>query len=255
MCVCSRSLKEIGEDMKKMEDLITLTEDIIRRERQRDREFYLRERHRKLSESTTAQCQIFKVQKKQLKSPKQELEKSSNIVSISPQSIKKTKCPMTFRQKLAKRFERKNSKSSPKNLFKSSENQSSIKMKKLQTLKINTIYEPNRKSTRFSPRRFKSRLYFRNGKIGCIDAENVNATQSNIEKTHAIIKYITNDVDFVGSTAKRSSLTSTMSDILSEESSESFDELPNSNSYFNFECSLTESDDHGVAEDDFCVNR
>lgn len=36
--ILRRSLKEIGEDMKKMEDLITLTEDIIRSDRDRDRE-------------------------------------------------------------------------------------------------------------------------------------------------------------------------------------------------------------------------
>lgn len=47
--ILRRSLKEITDDIKKMEDFITVTEDIIRKERARDIEFYLRENKRKLN--------------------------------------------------------------------------------------------------------------------------------------------------------------------------------------------------------------
>lgn len=45
--ILRRSLKVISADIKKMEDFITITEDIIRREHERDRDFYSRERKRK----------------------------------------------------------------------------------------------------------------------------------------------------------------------------------------------------------------
>lgn len=45
--ILRRSLKDISADIKKMEDFITITEDIIRREHERDRDFYSRERKRK----------------------------------------------------------------------------------------------------------------------------------------------------------------------------------------------------------------
>lgn len=41
------SLEEISKDIKEIEDFITVTEDILKRERERDKEFYARERQRK----------------------------------------------------------------------------------------------------------------------------------------------------------------------------------------------------------------
>lgn len=249
--ILRQSLKEIGEDMKKMEDLITLTEDIIRRERERDREFYLRERRRKLSENPSIPRHLFQVQKIEPK----ELHRNEHIdaplpKNDSPQHEKENKSPLTLRKKITKRFKRKSVKADK---GKSATTQEDAPVKS-PTLKISTATKPTRKLIRFSPRKYRSRLYFRNGKIGCIDAENMSANQTNIEKTHAIVNYITNDLCYTGSTTKRPSITSNISDILSEQSSESLDDLPNSNSYFNFDYSVTESDDRGIADDDYYVN-
>lgn len=261
--ILRRSLKEIGEDMKKMEDLITLTEDIIRRERERDREFYLRERRRKLSENPSIPRHLFQVQKIEpletrhaQQMPTIEVPK---IKTLPSDPVKEKQSPLTLRKKITKRFKRKSIKSDKnKNANNQDESVTSGKNWELKspTLKINTVGKTSRKLIRFSPRRYRSRLTFRNGKIGCIDAENVNSNQSNVEKTHAIVNYITSDLDYTNTAAnvKRSSLTSNISDILSEQSSESLDDLPNSNSYFNFDYSATESDDRGIADDDYYMN-
>lgn len=254
--ILRRSLKEIGEDMKKMEDLITLTEDIIRRERERDREFYLRERRRKLSENPSIPRHLFQVQKieareTQAPASQQQVVQMAPIKSSSPQK----ESPLTLRKKITKRFKRKSIKLDKQKASNNQADTTTNQVLKSPTLKINSVNKPSRRLIRFSPRRYRSRLYFRNGKIGCIDAENVSANQTNIEKTHAIVNYITSDLDnYTCSSAKRSSLTSNISDILSEVSTESLDDLPNSNSYFNFDYSATESDDRGIADDDFFVN-
>lgn len=286
--ILRRSLKEIGEDMKKMEDLITLTEDIIRRERERDREFYLRERRRKLSQNPSIPRHLFQVQKiepfdAQRNAQQIALNKLQSLEvppahSLSPENVVKCEpiksSPLTLRKKITQRFKRKSFKWEKSN--KNSSNtgdmeltsapasatlhrQQSTTTVKSPTLKINNVKSTGRKLIRFSPRRYRSRLTFRNGKIGCIDAENVAAHQTCVEKTHAIVSYITSDLDDYHNTAnkmtlKRPSLTSNISGILSEESSESLDDLPNSNSYFNFDYSATESDDRGIADDDFYMN-
>lgn len=264
--ILRRSLKEIGEDMKKMEDLITLTEDIIRRERERDREFYLRERRRKLSENPSIPRHLFQVQKiEPLETRHAQHMPTIDVPKIkTPPSdhrpVNEKQSPLTLRKKITKRFKRKSMKSADKmkNANNQEESVTSAKNAEIKspTLKINTFGKSSRKLIRFSPRRYRSRLTFRNGKIGCIDAENVNSNQSNVEKTHAIVSYITSDLDYtnVAVNAKRSSLTSNISDILSEQSSESLDDLPNSNSYFNFDYSATESDDRGIADEDFYMN-
>lgn len=259
--ILRRSLKEIGEDMKKMEDLITLTEDIIRRERERDRELYLREHRRKLSENPSIPRHLFQVQKIDAKEPQAAAAAAASsppqVVEVAPtkSSSPQKESPLTLRKKITKRFKRKSIKSDKQKASNNQEDTTSSQALKSPTLKINTVNKPSRRLIRFSPRRYRSRLYFRNGKIGCIDAENVSANQTNIEKTHAIVNYITSDLDnYTCSSAKRSSLSSNISDILSEESTESLDDLPNSNSYFNFDCSATESDDRGIADDDFFVN-
>uniref|UniRef100_A0A1I8PNQ9 Cyclic nucleotide-binding domain-containing protein n=1 Tax=Stomoxys calcitrans TaxID=35570 RepID=A0A1I8PNQ9_STOCA len=53
------------------------------------------------------------------------------------------------------------------------------------TYKINSFR--NRKKKCNSPRLFNSRLYFRNGKIGCLEAENATC---NVQSTHALVKHI-----------------------------------------------------------------
>lgn len=252
--ILRRSLKGIGEDMKKMEDLITLTEDIIRRERERDREFYLRERRRKLSANPSIPRHLFQIQKIEPREsqPVQNAEVPLNKTPSS-EHMKEVKSPLSLRKKLTKRFRRKSMKKSDNPQSENNQEDPANRVTS-PTLKIHST-KPNRKiSIRFSPRRYRSRLYFRNGKIGCIDAENVSANQTNIEKTHAIVNYITSELDSNNANAKRSSLTSNISDILSEQSSESLNDLPNSNSYFNFDYSPTESDDRGIADDDFYMN-
>lgn len=262
--ILRRSLKEIGEDMKKMEDLITLTEDIIRRERERDREFYLRERRRKMSENATIPKQLFQVQHLQSTQKQQQFNEQIDEEIDTEQATTtapspKRNSPLTLRQKITKHFRRNSTKCEQPKSTKAE--QSTNQKRSSPTYKIiNSATKSKTKSNlrkkliRFSPRKCRSRLYFRNGKIGCIDAENVTQNQTNIEKTHAIIKYITSDLERIDVSMKRSSLTSNISDILSEESTPSFDDIPNSNSYFNFDCSPGESDDRGVTDEDFFVN-
>lgn len=203
--------------------------------------------------------------------------------SLSPESVTKNEqvkisSPLTLRKKITQRFKRKSFKweKNNKNSSNAGEAESSSAPAsatfyqhhqqspanttiKSPTFKINSVRSTGRKLIRFSPRRYRSRLTFRNGKIGCIDAENVNANQTCVEKTHAIVSYITSDLDHYNNathkmTMKRASLTSNISGILSEESSESLDDLPNSSSCFNFDYSATESDDRGIADDDFYMN-
>lgn len=256
--ILRRSLKEIGEDMKKMEDLITLTEDIIRRERERDREFYLRERRRKLSANPSIPRHLFQVQKIEPREPQPSNFQCLEIPSYKVESVpKEPKSPLTFRKKITKRFKRKSIKSDKRRNSSVQDDPHQNPVLKSPTLKINTIgLKTSRKLIRFSPRKYRSKLYFRNGRIGCIDPENMSANQTNIEKTHAIVNYITSDVNYADTDAmaKRASITSNISDILSEKSSVSLEDLPNSNSYFNFDCSATESDDRGIADDDFFMN-
>lgn len=260
--ILRRSLKEIGEDMKKMEDLITLTEDIIRRERERDREFYLRERRRKLIQNPSIPRHLFQIQK--IESQPTRIAQNSEVPAAKPQSPEPVKENQSLRKRITKRFKRKSFKSEKRNSStnsdelqapKISQPQKSNQMLKSPTLKVNSVGKSSRKLIRFSPSRYRSRLYFRNGKIGCIDAENMSASQTNVEKTHAIVNYITSDLDYdTCVTVKRPSITSNISDILSEESSASLDDLPNSNSYFNFDYSPTESDDRGIADDNYYMN-
>ncbi|EDW00864.1 cGMP-gated cation channel alpha-1 [Drosophila grimshawi] len=55
--------------------------------------------------------------------------------------------------------------------------------------KINAYKAPQRRQRPHSPRFFHSRLYFRNGRIGCVDAER-SGQIGNIESTHALVKHI-----------------------------------------------------------------
>lgn len=227
--ILRKSLKEITEDIKKMEDFITLTEDIIRRERERDRELYLREkRRRKLAEMVPEPL------------PVQQQGSSQVTASTSDQPNEiSNKRPMSIRKKIVSRFSNKIGSSNSGNARK----RSTFRLKSAKS---------KRKILNFNPSKCPSRLTFRNGKVGCIDADESAAatdSRSNIEKTHAIVKSITDSVDqFVEPIVceKRASITSNFDDLLSDESSIS---LQNSNSFFNFECSPVESDDPIPTED------
>lgn len=130
------SLEEISKDIQEIEDFITVTEDILKREKERDKEFYARERQRRFDE----------------------IQKYRD--GTCDKSNKENKSP------LAMAMQRKYSLKSP-------------------IYKINTA--KYRKSKSGSPKAKRSRLYFKNGRIGCIDAEDFSA---NIQSTHQIVKEI-----------------------------------------------------------------
>lgn len=252
--ILRKSLKGINEDIKKMEDFITLTEEIIRRERERDRELYLREkRRRRMSEMcpeplpvqaqsqppTQPQPEAQPQQQEQLEQPE---PTQASGKEIKEDVEKPSKRSLSFRKQIISRFS--GHKSAP-NEAESSKKRSTFKLKSAKS---------KRKVLNFNPRKCPSRLYFRNGKVGCVDADESAAvdSRSNIEKTHAIVKSITDSIDQFEPTVceKRASITSNFSDLLSDDSSIS---LQNSNSFFNFECSPVESDDPLPSEDYLCV--
>lgn len=242
--ILRKSLKEINEDIKKMEDFITLTEDIIRRERERDRELYLREqRRRKLAEMRPEQLPVQQPQQEQKQPLPEEESAPQETPNKDEENEKPRKRSLSIRKQIVSRFSGKIASSDSTNAA-----------KKRSTFKLKST-KSKRKILNFNPRKCPSRLYFRNGKVGCIDADESAAADSrtNIEKTHAIVKSITDSVDqFVEPIVceKRASITSNFSDLLSDDSSIS---LQNSNSFFNFECSPVESDDPIPNEDYLCV--
>jgi hypothetical protein len=122
-----KSLEEISNNIKELEDFISVTEDIMKQDRERDMELYTRERQRR---------------------------KNNN--SMSPPSYKRT--PPVRRA------------------------QASVKSP---VFKIRIAQERIRKTN--SPKSKRSRLYFKNGKIGCAEAERC---VSNITSTHRIVKEI-----------------------------------------------------------------
>ncbi|CAD7088316.1 unnamed protein product [Hermetia illucens] len=138
-----RSLEEISREIKDIEDFITVTENIIRSERERDRELYARERRRKADEK------------------RGKISDEDRIIINN----KENKAPTAIKQSPV--LSRKNSQKSP-------------------SFKINSYKV--KKAKPGSPKFLKSKLYFRNGKIGCADAE--QSSTSNIESTHALIKHI-----------------------------------------------------------------
>lgn len=130
------SLEEISKDIKEIEDFITVTEDIIKREKERDKELYARERQRRCEEI-----------QKYRETPCDRNNKENKSPSAS--------------------MHRKYSLKSP-------------------IYKINTA--KFRKTKSGSPNKIKrSRLYFKNGRIGCMDSDDFSA---NIQSTHQIVKDI-----------------------------------------------------------------
>lgn len=129
------SLEEISKDIQEIEDFITVTEDIIKREKERDKEFYARERQRRF----------------------EEIQKYRD--GTCDRSNKENKSPLAM--------QRKYSLKSP-------------------IYKINSA--KHRKSKSGSPNKVKrSRLYFKNGRIGCMDSDDFTA---NIQCTHQLVKDI-----------------------------------------------------------------
>lgn len=129
------SLEEISKDIQEIEDFITVTEDILKREKERDKEFYARERQRRF----------------------EEIQKYRD--GPCDRSNKENKSPSAM--------QRKYSLKSP-------------------IYKINSA--KYRKSKSGSPNKAKrSRLYFKNGRIGCMDSDDFSA---NIQSTHQLVKEI-----------------------------------------------------------------
>lgn len=129
------SLEEISKDIREIEDFLTVTEDIMKREKERDKEFYARERQRKIEDM------------------------QNHRDGASDRSNKENKSPLVM--------QRKYSLKSP-------------------SYKINSA--KHRKSKSGSPNKARrSRLYFKNGRIGCMDSDDYTA---NIQSTHQIVKDI-----------------------------------------------------------------
>uniref|UniRef100_A0A182IS67 Cyclic nucleotide-binding domain-containing protein n=1 Tax=Anopheles atroparvus TaxID=41427 RepID=A0A182IS67_ANOAO len=138
-----RSLEEISKEIRELDDFITVTEDILRREREQDEQLSLRERQRKAAERTI--------------------------------QLIRNKCSPT-----KKCFNRTTTTTSP---------DGQKKVLRSPTYKVNITQKRRIKS--FSPKAgYKSKLYFRNGKIGCQEAENA---ASNLRSTHELVKRIIND--------------------------------------------------------------
>lgn len=82
-----KSLDELGHDIRELQDFLTVTEEVLQRERERDRDFYARERRRKLhheqhnsnhnnnngsgnnKENTPVTCPIYSLQSPTYKRP------------------------------------------------------------------------------------------------------------------------------------------------------------------------------------------
>ncbi|XP_058118358.1 cyclic nucleotide-gated channel rod photoreceptor subunit alpha [Anopheles ziemanni] len=137
-----KSLEEISKEIRELDDFITVTEDILRREREQDELISLRERQRKAAERTI--------------------------------QLIRNKCSPT------------------KKCFNRSTTTTQDGQKKVirsPTYKVNITQKRRIKS--YSPKGgYKSKLYFRNGKIGCQEAEN---SVSNLRSTHELVKRIIND--------------------------------------------------------------
>ncbi|KAH8400861.1 hypothetical protein KR009_001505, partial [Drosophila setifemur] len=71
--------------------------------------------------------------------------------------------------------------------YSNKENKSPSPVKRV-TYKINAYKAPPRRHRPGSPRFYQSRLYFRNGRIGCVDSSENH--QNNVGATHALVKHI-----------------------------------------------------------------
>ncbi|XP_055627459.1 cyclic nucleotide-gated cation channel beta-3 isoform X2 [Toxorhynchites rutilus septentrionalis] len=122
-----KSLEEISKDIKELENFISVTEEMLKREREFDEQLYRRERQRKVLEKKMQQI--------------------------------KNKC-------------------SPTKICFGRTDSSKIKSP---TFRVNITQK--RRIKTLSPKSYKSKLYFRNGKIGCLEAE---GAVSNLRSTHEL---------------------------------------------------------------------
>lgn len=136
----NKSLEEISRELKEIEECFTVAEEILQKEKDRDKQLYDRERQRRTN------------------SFDEKLPTSCDSGSSS----------------------RKNSSSSSKSRGQHSPPQSRSGLPKY------AIYSPSNRSIK-SPTFCKSRLFFKNGKVGCEGAEKVG---TNVNKTHQIVKQI-----------------------------------------------------------------
>lgn len=235
--ILRRSLKEIAEDIQKMEQFITLTEDSIRRERERD---HFHEQEQKLTGKQKPQNLSKNVVSydSQMQEP-QTSEKSGNVQKIE-NSNSSTKPKRKFSLEKFRRKLRRHANNDE--LKKCDGSKSAEKNTKPPTFKINSKH--NRKNLKFSPPKHKSRLHFRSSKVGCIEAEKDNNNPMNVEKTHAFVKDTTEpNPESLNSPC----ISPNIVDILSDDSLPSFDDLCDS-FCFHFDLSNEESRPDGLDE-------
>lgn len=146
----NKSLEEISRELKEIEECFTVAEEVLRKERERDQQLYNRERQRRFGSRSSTDGSMENEQNDKNES---NCNGSENIETsvLAPKIIRKRTPPKV---------------KSP--VFK--------------------IYSPtNQRHHLKSPTFCNSRLYFRNGKIGCAEAEKA---RTNVKTTHKIVKQI-----------------------------------------------------------------
>lgn len=229
--ILRRSLKEIAEDIQKMQDFITLTEDSIRREREYEHRLFFRD-HKVRASSLGKNAPGNSGEKK--------LEECGNAQKPNESKpTKKAKRKFSL-EKIRRKLRRGEDADERRKTDGSKSTKSSSADPKPITFKINSN-KSVRKMMKFSPQRYKSRLYFRNGKVGCIEAEKDNNNLMNIQKTHAFVKGVTEkNVENL----KPPSISPNIVDF-SDDSSPSYNDVCDS-LYFNFDFSNEESRPDGL---------
>lgn len=168
-----KSLEQISNDIKELEKFITVTEDILRKEKERDEELYYRERKRKSEKNCKS---------------------DSNLVNIDDNNIMNSKCYIkspilktrnkSLIYKMGTTNKRKNK---VYNNIKTNNN--NINNNNNNNNLISNNNNPRNNNNNSNNNKNRSRLYFRNGKIGCVEADEFS---SNIKSTHDMVKHIIN---------------------------------------------------------------
>lgn len=164
-----KSLEEISRELKEIEDCFTVAEEILQKEKERDKQLYDRERQRRTTPS------------------------EDHVVSCDSDNSSST---------------RKYSSSSQRSRGRNSPPQSGPP--------TYAIYSPTNCRVTKSPTFCNSRLYFKNGKVGCEDAEKMG---TNVNTTHQIVKRIIkkeNDHPLVSSESVQKILSENLMNELSE---------------------------------------
>lgn len=136
----NKSLEEISRELKEIEDCFTVAEEILQKEKERDKQLYDRERQRRTtpSDDPFASCDS------------DNSNSTRKYSSSSQRSRGRRSPPQTGTPTYA-------------------------------------IYSPTNCRVTKSPTFCQSRLYFKNGKVGCEDAEKQG---TNVNTTHQIVKRI-----------------------------------------------------------------